>query len=78
VLPSQRADEVILLGSCENHTWLWLKIFNAQVRCQNISRQLLLQLFLDLLPESLVNLQIFRIKLGQDDELKAPDDPLFC
>lgn len=62
----------------EEHRGLRLEVLYLKVGRQDILGQLLLQLLLDLLSEPLVHDSVFWVKLGEDNELKAPDNSWLC
>lgn len=68
----------VLLILIQKRARLRLEILNTEIWCQYIFCELLLQLLFDLLSKSLVHKRILGVKLGEDDYLKTPDNPLFC
>lgn len=68
-------DSVLI---AEENASLRLEVLDAEVRHEDVLRQLLLQLLLDLLAEAHVHLRVVRVEPREDDDLEAPDDPLLC
>lgn len=67
----------LLLLTNIKHVSLRLKVLNAEIRCQNVFGQLLLELLFDFLAEFLVHNGVIWIKFCQDDHFEASNDPLF-
>lgn len=66
----------LLLTNIKNVS-LRLKIFNAEIRCQNILRKLLLKLLFYFLAKFLVNKGVIGIQFCENDHFKTSDDSLF-
>lgn len=67
----------LLLLTNIKHVCLRLKVLNAEIRCQNVFGQLLLELLFDFLAEFLVHHGVIWIKFCQDDHFEASNDSLF-
>lgn len=70
-------NRIRLLLTNIKHVSLRLKVFNAEIRSQNVLGQLLLELLFDFLSESLVHKSVIWIKFCQDYHFEASNDPLF-
>ena len=70
-------NRIRLLLTNIKHISLRLKVFNTEIRSQNVFGQLLLELFFDFLTEFLVHNGVIWIKLCQDYHFEASYDSLF-